>query len=54
MLPQQLQAQEVLRSEGATFSWLHSYVQSIYLFATCEAEGNKAPWKVPPGWNMQK
>lgn len=52
-LPEQL-PHEVLQSEGATFSWLHSYVQSIYLHATCAAQGNNAAWKAPPGWSMQK
>lgn len=53
VLPEQL-PHEVLQTEGATYSWLHSYVQSIYLHTTCAEQGNNTPWKVPAGWNMQK
>ena len=54
VLPQQLPAQEVLRSEGATFSCLHSYIQSIYLWATCAEQGNNVKWQVPEGWTLNK
>lgn len=53
-LPQTLPAGQVLSTEGATYSWLHSQVQRVYLYASCAEQGNHAAWQPPAGWQLQK
>lgn len=53
-LPETFPVQDTLKSEGATFSWLHSHIQRLYLWATCAEQGNHAEWQAPHGWDLQK
>lgn len=53
-LPQTLRAGDVLKTEGATLSWLHNQIQRIYLWAPCAEMGNHAAYQAPAGWQLQK
>jgi hypothetical protein len=53
-LPKSFKAADILPAEGATYSWLHSVIQNIYLWASCAEQGSNVKWQGPTGWTLNK